>query len=241
VADYRRSVRVGHLKPVPMAGGTKAILEPWRNAYAQLSTHFGWERVRARWPGLELTAFLAAKPLGVLDAMIARGLNAPLSSSCGRLFDAVAAALGICREGISYEGQAAIELEVLALAAPPGPTGGYPFALERTDARLVLDPAPMWAALLGDLAAGVDPALIAARFHRGLADAIVDLAVRLAGERGLNTAALSGGVLQNRTLFEALAQALRGRGLTVLAHALVPPNDGGLALGQAAIAARCRD
>lgn len=237
VADYRRSERVGHLKPVPLPGGTKAILEPWRNAYAQLSTHFGWDRVRTRWPGLELTAFLTGKPLGVLDAMMARGLNAPLSSSCGRLFDAVAAALGICREGISYEGQAAIELEALALARGPRPAGGYPFGLEAAGERLVLDPGPMWAALLADLAAGADPALIAARFHGGLAGAVADLATRLAGERGLETVALSGGVLQNRTLFEALAQGLRDRGLTVLAHAQVPPNDGGLALGQAAVAA----
>lgn len=237
VADYRCSTRVGHLRPVPMPGGVQAILEPWRNAYAQLASLLGWDAYRERYPGLELTRFLAAKPLGVLATMIERGINTPLSSSCGRLFDAVAAAVGICRERLSYEGQAAIELEALAAGVPVAPDQGYPFAVTELDGCLALDPTPMWLGLLDDLARGVAPGAIAARFHAGLARELVALAERLAYEHGLGTLAVSGGVLQNRTLFEAIAQRVRERGLGLIAQRRVPANDGGLALGQALIAA----
>jgi hydrogenase maturation protein HypF len=157
VADYRDCVRVGHLRPVPMPGGVKAILEPWRNAYAQLASHLGWDAYRERYPDLDLTRFLDAKPLGVLTTMVERGINAPLSSACGRLFDAVAAAVGVCRERLSYEGQAAIELEALAAGVPIVPDEGYPFAVTESDGCLVLDATPMWLALLDDLAQGVAP------------------------------------------------------------------------------------
>ena len=169
---------------------------------------------------------------------MARGLNSPLTSSAGRLFDAVAAALGICREAIAYEGQAAIELETLALgAAGGGAGGGYPFGLVAAGDQWLLDPAPLWQALLDDLARGQDRGSMARRFHLGLAQAAADLASQMATERGLATVALSGGVFQNKTLFEAIAQRLRQQGLRVLAHRQVPANDGGLALGQAVAAA----
>jgi hydrogenase maturation protein HypF len=219
-----------------MPGGVKAILEPWRNAYAQLASHLGWDAYRERYPDLKLTQFLAAKPLGVLTTMVERGINAPLSSACGRLFDAVAAAVGVCRERLSYEGQAAIELEALAAGVPIAPDEGYPFAVTESAGCLVLDPTPMWLALLDDLAQGVAPGAIAARFHAGLARALVALAERLAHAQGLGTVAVSGGVLQNRTLFEGIAEGLRQRGLGLLAQRRVPPNDGGLALGQALVA-----
>ncbi len=237
VADYHTCTRVGHLRPVPMPGGVQAILEPWRNTYAQLATLLGWGAYWERYAGLDLSAFLAGKPLGVLATMIDRGINAPPSTSCGRLFDAVAAAVGLCRERLSYEGQAAIELEALAAGRTIAPDEGYPFAVTESAGCLVLDPTPMWVRLLDDLAQGVTPGTIAARFHAGLARALVALAERLAGCRGLGTVAVSGGVLQNRTLFEAIAGGLRQRGLGVLAQRLVPANDGGLALGQALIAA----
>jgi hydrogenase maturation protein HypF len=241
LADYRRFERLAHLAPVPMPGGTRAILEPWRNTYAQLARAPGWERVRARYPDLGLTADLAARPLQTLDAMCARGLNSPLSSSCGRLFDAVAAAVGVAPERIDYEGQAAIALEALALRARDTPGEGYPFRLQEAAVPWQLDPAPMWDALLGDLQHGVAPADIAARFHAGLARAVAGLAARLAGRHAIDTVALSGGVLQNRVLFEAVVHALTASGLRVLTHRLVPANDGGLSLGQAAIAALATD
>jgi hydrogenase maturation protein HypF len=236
LADYLGFRRVGHLKPVPMPGGVKAVLEPWRNTWAHLHSHFGWGRVRERWPDLELVAWLSERPLEVLSAMVARGLNSPPASSAGRLFDAVAAAVGVERGAVSYEGQAAIELEALARQAPDT-GGGYPFGIETPGTGpAVLDPAPMWEALLDDLGAATDAARVAARFHRGLADAVVAMAAHLAGEEGVDTVTLSGGVLQNRSLFEGMAEGLRRRGLRVLSHRQVPANDGGLSLGQAAVA-----
>jgi hydrogenase maturation protein HypF len=167
--------------------------------------------------------------------MIERGVGAPLSSSTGRLFDAVAAVLGICFDAIAYEGQAAIELETLARSAAPQP--GYPFALTPLDDRLILDPRPLWPAVLADLEAGTDAGVIAARFHAGLADGLCRLAAEAAAGQGIDTVALSGGVFQNRTLFQAVSAGLRESGLQVLSHRQVPTNDGGIALGQAVMAA----
>jgi len=241
LADYLGYERVGCLKPVPLPGGAKAVLEPWRNAFAHLATHLGWEAVAARYPELDLVRYLGSKPLAVLATMMDRGLNSPRSSSCGRLFDAVAAAVGLCREGLTYEGEAAIELEALAVRAPAqdqGPAGGgYPLGIVREGALLVLDPTPLWWALLDDLARGVVRERIAARFHNGLARALVGIATELAQAHGIDTLALSGGVFQNKTLLEAVGAGLRAAGLRVLGHRQVPANDGGLALGQAVIAA----
>ncbi|TCT20209.1 carbamoyltransferase HypF [Thiobaca trueperi] len=237
VGDYRGYRRVGHLKPVAMPGGAQAILEPWRNLFAQLEAADGWDAMQSRYPDLEVIRRLAGKPLGLLRTLIQRGLNAPLSSSAGRLFDAVAAALGPGGERMLYEGQAAIELEALAAGAMASVGTGYHFAICAETSAMILDAAPMWGALCDDLAQGVAHEQIAARFHAGFAAAIVDLAVTLAGRHGLGTVALSGGVMQNRILLEALDTGLRGAGLRVLIQRQVPANDGGLALGQACIAA----
>jgi hydrogenase maturation protein HypF len=236
-ADYRGFARVGHFRAVPMPGGAQAIREPWRSAYAHLSQAFGWERFVREHGRLDLATWLQTRPLATLDAMLERGLNCPLSSSCGRLFDAVAAALGICRARTSYEGQAAILLEACVDdAALDAAGGGYPFAIQDAPGRSVLDPALMWQALLADLACGTPAPVMAARFHLGLADAILDMAWALS--RGPSEpVALSGGVFQNRLLLERVSEGLRARGLTVLSHRLVPAGDGGLALGQAAVAA----
>jgi hydrogenase maturation protein HypF len=235
LADYRDFERVGHLAPTPMPGGTKAILEPWRNTWAHLATHIGWDRILERWRGLELIAWLQGQPLDMLATMAERSLNSPLASSAGRLFDAVAAALGIDRQSVTYEGQAAIELEALAARASRI-TGTYPFALRSAQDLLQLDPGPMWEALLDDLVTGEPLERIAARFHQGLAAGVVEMATQLAQAQVTDTVALSGGVFQNRLLFEATAQGLRRAGVQVLTHRLVPTNDGGLSLGQAAVA-----
>ena len=231
-ADYTDYARIAHLPAVPLPGGTRALLEPWRNTWSQLQSQLGWERVTERWGGLELIDWLQQQPLTTFEQMVARGLNSPLSSSCGRLFDAVAGALGIRRDIITYEGQAAIELENLA-ATVPDETGAYTVELDQ--GRLTTG--TLWTALLDDLADGEDHARIAARFHNGLAAAICDTVATLTSEHDLDTVALSGGVFQNRTLFESIEKDLSQRGLTVLSHRQVPTNDGGISLGQALVAA----
>ncbi len=235
LGDYRRCDRLGHFAPLPLLGGEQAMREPWRNSYAHLRQAFGWAQVAARWPALPIVRFLAEKPLRTLDRMIERGVNAPPASSAGRLFDAVAAALGLCREGTSFEGQAAIELEALAETARDE-AGAYPVAVGGEDLR-VLSWAPLWSALLDDLADALPPARIAARFHNGLAAAIVGTAGELAAAREVETVALSGGVFQNRLLLEGVTAGLDAAGLRVLSPEMLPANDGGLSLGQAAIAA----
>ena len=243
LADYRHYRRLARLKPVAMPGGAQAAREPWRNLYAHLVDALGAHALPQRLSGLDLHAYLSRKPLALLDAMIEKNINAPPASSCGRLFDAVAAALDLCRERQAYEGEAAMRLEALALAerhVAGEKTASYPFAVSSVPGGLAqIDPAPMWNALLGDLATGVAAARMASRFHLGLAAALVAMTERLAHADAAPFAAvaLSGGCFQNRLLFETVTGGLRAAGFRVLAHAEVPANDGGLSLGQAAIGA----
>ena len=238
LADYCGYRRLACLAPVAMPGGARAVREPWRNLYAQLARSIGWAELTGSFGGLELCADLAARPLATIDAMIARQLNAPPASSCGRLFDAVAAALGLCRDRQAYEGEAARRLEAIVDETALRATGAYPFAIAGETARLTLEPRPMWRALLRDLAEDTPAPVIAARFHQGLAAAIIAMTRTLA-ERGarFDTVALSGGCFQNRILFEQTLGGLQALGFGVLGHAQIPANDGGLALGQAAVAA----
>jgi len=237
LADYVGFRRLARFQPVAMPGGTRAMHEPWRNTWAHLARACGWEQVRERYPNLDIVRFLENRPLDVLRAMTDKGLNSPPASSCGRLFDAVAAALGVCRERAAHEGQAAIELE--ALAAPEfraQAAMAYPCEV-REEGILTLCWRGLWEALLRDLQRGLAPAVIAARFHQGLARAVADTAGELCARHGLDTVALGGGVFQNRLLLEGVAESLRDAGLEVLAPVLLPANDGGLSLGQAAVAA----
>jgi hydrogenase maturation protein HypF len=244
LADYLGFTRLGHFKPVAMPGGAQAVREPWRNTFAHLDAALGWKRCAAEYPQLDIVRFLADRPLTTLQAMIRNNINSPLASSCGRLFDAVAAAVGICRERAGYEGQAAIELEACVDECLLEREEGYPFLIgidlpppgeHRGEGPLTLDSRPMWLMLLRDLAEGMPASIMAARFHRGLAGAVVEMAARLVD--GAQTAVLSGGVFQNRVLLELVTAGLRGRGFRVLAPRRVPANDGGLSLGQAVIAA----
>ena len=245
VCDYRRFERRGTFKPVALLGGAQAMREPWRNTYAHLMAEMGWPAFAMNYGEFELFRFLDAKPRELLDAMLAKGLNAPLASSCGRLFDAVAAAVGLCREQAAYEGQGAVLLEAQVDAEVlehEDEQLGYPFAIPRLKASRLpyIEPLAMWSALLGDLVLDTPVPVMAARFHKGLAKAIVTMVDKLAHAdeaAPLRTVALSGGVFQNRVLFERVGRLLRERGYTVLSHRLVPCNDGGLALGQAAVAA----
>lgn len=161
-----------------------------------------------------------------------KNLNSPLASSAGRLFDAVAAAVGICRESVSFEGQAAIELEALAAAHYQQADHGYGFEFKDGS----LNWSPMWTALLNDLKDGTTPGVIAARFHKGLALAVAETAIQISHQREIQTVILTGGVFQNRLLLELTSCLLREQGLNVLSPALTPANDGGLSLGQAVIA-----
>jgi len=243
LADYCSSTRLASLAAVPMFGGAQAIRQPWRSTYAHWAASIGWERVTKEYPNVAMVRYLAAQPLSVLDAMAASDLNSPRASSCGRLFDAAAAAVGIRRDAVAYEGQAAIEFETAAdpaALAGAGDDSAYPFGLVDDDAAKILriNPAPMWRAFLDDLAQGTPVPLIAARFHKGLAIAIVRVVeVLRARPETFDTVVLSGGVMQNRVLLEQLTLRLGANRLHVLTHRVVPPNDGGLSLGQAVVAA----
>lgn len=217
-ADLTGFERLGHLAHVPMPGGPAAIRQPWRMAAAYL---------RDDHPDLDVARRHADR---WADAVAAPG--SPLTSSAGRLFDAVSALLGV-RDTITYEGQAAIELEQ---RADPAETGVYPAAVTGSGPLLV-EGGDLVRAAAEDLAAGTDPGVIAGRFHNGVAAAITRACVTLRQATGLTAVALSGGVFQNVLLLERTVERLRAAGFRVLRHVRVPPNDGGISLGQAAVAA----
>jgi hydrogenase maturation protein HypF len=242
LADYQEYKRLAHLKPVVLPGASQAMREPWRNTWAQLSAAFGWDSFTQKHASLELSKTLNKKPVKTLQQMINKGINSPLSSSAGRLFDAVAAATGLAPQQCSYEGQAAMALEACIDKQTLKNVSPYQFKLIKTQQNkkqdtCELDPTPMWISLLDDLKTKTAVNIIAARFHRGLAQSIIDTSSLLASENNINRVALSGGVFQNRTLLELVVAGLEKRNIQVLTHHQVPSNDGGIALGQAIIAA----
>lgn len=233
LADYLSYERLARLKPVAMPGGAQAMREPWRNLYAHLKAAGAFDAGNLSHAD-DWTAF-DGKPLATIDRMIAQSVNSPLASSCGRLFDAVAAALGVCADRQAYEGEAAARLEALACAAPKE-RRFYEFGMSQS-ALIEIEPALLWRATLDDLRQGVADSVIARRFHLGLAKSIVDVAARLSATRRFEAVALSGGCFQNGLLFESVHDGLCAAGFEVLTHADAPANDGGLSLGQAAIGA----
>ncbi len=247
LADYAGFTRLGTFKPVAMLGGDKASREPWRNLYAHLMAEIGWGAFAMNFAELDIHAALAAKPRKILDAMLKDGTNAPKASSCGRLFDAVAASVGLAFERQGYEGEAAAQLEAVVdrNALETGDLAlDYPFTIPNLKASGLpyIEPLAVWNAILGDLILKTPAGVIAARFHRGLARALCAMAVKLArrdSETGtrFDTVALSGGCFQNRILLELTVLLLEEQGFSVLTQTSVPAGDGGLALGQAAIAA----
>ncbi len=182
---------------------------------------------------LPCLADVPARERKLFLAMLEKGINSPLTSSCGRLFDAVAALIGV-RSRSSYEGQAAIELE--GAAERGGPEWSYPYAIVSRAGSLEVDFRLAIGAILQDLEAGEPVQVMARRFHETLARAPVDVCARVRSERGAERVVLSGGVFQNRLLTERVHDLLTAAGFQVFTHRLAPPNDGGLALGQAAIA-----
>jgi hydrogenase maturation protein HypF len=217
VGDADGYERAGFLNPVPLPGGVKAIREPWRMAVAHCITAFGevppFVRSILDEERLDAVAALCADPATLR------------TSSVGRLFDAVAALCGLAKE-ITYEGEAAIALEGLASECDRTEDG---YVWLGTDASAVVR------AIVADLEAGVDRSVVAYRFHRGLVDFVVSMCLQLQVSTGLNSVALSGGVFQNRLLVELLLPMLDEHGFHVMRHGQIPPNDGGISLGQVAI------
>lgn len=240
LAGYRNFNRLATLKSFPLIGGEQANYQPWRNTYAQLISAFDWLDIKQNYGDLNIIKYLEQKPLELLNELKEKSLNTPFTSSTGRLFDAVAAAIGICREQCSYEGQAAIEMEALIdekLLNQRKETLTYLFNLNFLDSIYYIDPQPMWKALLNDLQKKTSPKIIAEKFHVGLAFAIVKTVNTLRQQHPINYVALTGGVFQNRILLTQVSKRLQASGIKVLTHSLVPSNDGGLSLGQAVIAA----
>ncbi|MEU9035698.1 carbamoyltransferase HypF [Streptomyces sp. NPDC048352] len=236
LADYTGYTRFAHLAYVPLPGGDAAVRRPYRMALAHL-----W--AAGLDPGPDLPAVAACPPgeLRVLERQLERGLNCVPTSSMGRLFDAVSSLAGVCHRA-GYEAQAAVELEAAALAAPAGdPHPGYRFTLRPappgTGAPLTADPAPVLAAVAADVRAGTAPQPVAARFHTAVAALVADACLAARERHGLDTVALTGGVMANTLLSGTCSRLLRAHGFTVLRQQRVPPNDGGLALGQLMVAA----
>ena len=252
VCDLTSFRRAAHLEYLPLAGGAAAVRRPRRTAAGWLLRLLGEDAVeRARRVGLHIPD----TELEAVRAQVAGGINAPLTSSCGRLFDAVAALTGL-RDEVSYEGQAAIELEMVSSAGAES----YPYAIEgemgvaQASAAREMWPsprtpspaagsspalvrlAPLFAAVLDDLEGGATPGAVGSRLHATLAAVVLDLCRRVRAAGGPRTVVLSGGVFQNRLLTDLCEEALERAGFRVLTHELVPANDGGLSLGQAVIA-----
>jgi hydrogenase maturation protein HypF len=215
-ADFRR---VGSLRAVPLPGGERAIREPWRMALSWL-----------RAAGVETAALVDRERWEVVGRMLDTGLRSPPTSSVGRLFDAVAALCGIHSEAVSYEGQAAIELEAACESSERG-------AYELPVAGLELDARSLVAAVVRDLGAGVEVPVVASRFHNALARATVEACTVAASGADTDLVVLSGGVFQNRRLLEATVAGVEAAGLRALVPERLPPGDGGISYGQAAVAA----
>jgi hydrogenase maturation protein HypF len=229
VGDLDGFMRTGHLGVAQLVGGDAAVKRPYRMALSHLhAAGVDWD------PRIPAVGCASGEEQRIIRQQLETGLNSIETTSIGRLFDAVASLAGV-RHEISYEGQAAIELE--ALGVPDG-DGAYRFELVDGDEALILDPTPVIRAAAVDVVAGTPAPVISSRFHRGLANAVVTSALEMQRRYHVDTAALSGGVFQNVTLLEAVKQGLEESGFAVLTHRLVPPNDGGLALGQVALAGR---
>lgn len=232
LGGYSSFRRWGHFRQVPLPGGDAAVREPFRMALSYLYSACGDALFRLDLPFMEE---IPAGDRKLFLSMLERRINSPLTSSCGRLFDAVAALIGL-RNRVTYEGQAAIELE--ALAEQSRVKVSYPFVLREGEGGQLVDFAPMIRALSNDVANGVAGAEMARMFHNTIATAVAEVCRRIRTETGADRVALSGGVFQNRLLSEGVHDLLEGSGFRVFVQRLVPPNDGGLALGQAIIAGR---
>ncbi|HJX62048.1 MAG TPA: carbamoyltransferase HypF [Dehalococcoidia bacterium] len=228
LADFRRFRRLAHFRYVPLPGGEAAIKRPYRMAVSHLLSALGEEALELTLP---LWSMLEPGELTLVRRLMTTGVNSPFTSSCGRLFDAMSALVGV-RGVVNYEGQAAIELEMLAAE---GVDDAYDWRLLRRT-PMIIDPAPLFRGVVLDLQAGVDVSVISARFHNTIAAIVADVCRAARQKTGVGRVALSGGCFQNVYLLGRTIDALERDDFQVLIHHLVPANDGGIALGQAVVA-----
>jgi hydrogenase maturation protein HypF len=231
IAGYEGFGRAAHFDYLPMPGGDQAIREPWRMAVAYLNHHFGREFLKLKLP---FAASLEPPQIEVVLRMMEQNLNSPLTSSCGRLFDAVAALIGI-RSRVTYEAQAAIELEMAI--ADDGDETSYPIDLVVQNGVHVIDTRRLFEQILTDLDSGLPVSTVSRRFHNGLIAAFTSLAESIRTQSLLTRVCLSGGTFHNAYLLMGLQKQLSGSGFEVFVQSQVPAGDGGLSLGQAMIAA----
>ncbi|MBN1866477.1 carbamoyltransferase HypF [Candidatus Sumerlaeota bacterium] len=232
LCDLETCERAGHFETVPLPGGDAAARRPSRMAYVHLRAALGDEAERIL---AERFPHLSGDEVPLLSRMIEKGVNCPRTSSAGRLFDAVSALLGVCSEN-TYEGQAPMELEGLAMRAPED-DAWYEARVERdAGGTWVVRTSDLIQGLAKDVGAGVARETVAARFHRSVARLVVSMCLRLREQSGLSTVALSGGVFSNAFLAQETENLLEREGFETLVNSLVPAGDGGIALGQAAVA-----
>ncbi len=229
LCDLKEYLRVGHLKYYPLPGGDKAIMEPWRMAYSYLYSIYG---PRAKKIDIDFNRRMDYDKLSIIEKMINKNINSPLTSSCGRLFDAASSLIGI-RDEISYEGQAAMELESFCAS---GIKERYNFCICKEGKEFIIDPQEIFIDIIKDLKEGIDKKVIAAKFHNTVAGFTLNLCGKIRENTGINKIALSGGVFQNRYLTEKIISLLEKDGFQVYTQRKVPPNDGGISLGQAVVA-----
>ncbi len=227
VGDFQHFARSAHFKYVVLPGGEAAIKKPYRMALSYLS---GLPQALVK--GLSLFGRVDPQELRIIEKQIETRLNSPLTSSCGRLFDAVSSLLGMC-DVVTYEGEAAVKLEMLADESVKE-TYHWPFS--QKSLPLIIDQAPLLKGVIKDIRAGVPTPIISAKFHNSLGKMTAEVCTLLRQHSGLSKVALSGGVFQNLYLLRRTLDYLEEKGFTVLIHHQVPCNDGGLALGQAVIA-----
>ena len=225
VADFLEAERVAHLDYIPMPGGARAVREPWRMAAGYLHRAFGDDFLNLNLPFVQN---MDRKAWTTLRRMMETGTNSPETSSMGRLFDAVSSLLGL-RNAVNYEGQAAVELETIADARC---VQGYEFEFTAG----VIKAEAVIRRAVEDLLDRRPPQEVSAKFHLAVVRLIVEVARRLREGRRLNRVALSGGVFQNTFLLDNVRRMLKADGFEVLTHGRVPTNDGGVSLGQAAVA-----
>jgi hydrogenase maturation protein HypF len=230
--DYSQYVRKAHFTYVPMPGSNAAAKEPWRMAVSYLYQTFKDHIVDLKLPVLEKHK----ENLKTLITMIDRNVNSPLTSSCGRLFDAIAGIAGL-RDVMTFEGQAPMELE-MAIGTPHNETYPYQVHESAPHTPLTISFNPLIIELLEDIKRNTSASYISCRFHNTIAQVIVDMCEKIRSETELNLVALSGGVFQNLYLLTRAVELLRMKGFIVLTHQQIPTNDGGIALGQAVIARR---
>jgi len=231
IGDFTGFTRAGHLEYVPMPGGTAAINKPYRMAISYLHSLLGQDILLE---GLPILSQLEPDEVAIITRQLERGVNSPLTSSAGRLFDAVSALAGV-RSTVDYEAQAAIELEMLA-PDEADRFGLYPFSIAEEDRCKVVKLGELIAAVVRDIKNKVPVPELSAKFHKTMAQIILQTCQIIAKETGINVVALSGGVFQNRLLLRLATEGLQKEGFKVLTHRLVPCNDGGISLGQAVIA-----